>query len=437
MKRYLVGLALLPLVLWMASVFPELAAGDPGFWTWRRALVLLTGVLSLWWMGAGMVLALRNGELEQRLGGLDRLYRLHRRVGIGAGILVFAHWMAEWLPKKLGKLGFLPPRPRGFKGGQGPAWWVDLAKEVGEWTGYIVLALVIVALLRRVPYRAFRLVHKAFAPLFLAGTFHGLVLMPNSWWQQPLAWCTAAVAAAGAFAALRSLLGRIGEQRRHRARIEALRPAADGVLEVVLRPEAGWPGHHPGQFLLADFGHAREGAHPFTIASDWAAGDGSLTLAIKALGDYTSGLAQRLRVGDAVSLEGPYGRFTFGGEHDEAQVWVAGGIGITPFLSRLRAWRRAGRQTGRIDLFYSTRTAAAGDFPDELEALCRATGVRLHRWASDRQGVLPSSTIAAQLTPGASVWFCGPGGWGEALFAALRTQGLPGERCHRELFEFR
>ncbi|MBK9785269.1 MAG: hypothetical protein IPP59_14435 [Betaproteobacteria bacterium] len=61
-------------------------------------------------------------------------------------------------------------------------------------------------------------------------------------------------------------------------------------MEIVCRPQPGWPGHRAGQFLFADFGRTGEGAHPFTIASDWNAKDGTLTLAIKALGDFTNQL---------------------------------------------------------------------------------------------------------------------------------------------------
>ena len=71
--------------------------------------------------------------------------------------------------------------------------WIDLAKDVGEWAGYILLALVVIALVKRIPYRYFRWVHKAFGAVFLAGAFHGLMLMPTTFWQSPLGWLTAAL----------------------------------------------------------------------------------------------------------------------------------------------------------------------------------------------------------------------------------------------------
>lgn len=115
MKRRVILLALLPLGLWSIFVLPGILAANPGFWDWRRVLVHLSGVLALWWMSAGMVLAVRPLWLEKRLGGLDRLYRLHKYLRIGSGILVFSHWMIEWLPKKLAKPGRVPStRPGGL-----------------------------------------------------------------------------------------------------------------------------------------------------------------------------------------------------------------------------------------------------------------------------------------------------------------------------------
>ena len=181
MKRPLILLALIPLGFWGIFALPEVLAANPTFWEWRKALIILTGTLALWWMSAGIALAARPAWLEKHLGGLDKLYRLHKYIGIGSGILVFSHWMMEWLPKKMAKLGWVPSRPRGPKGMQDM--WLSLAKDVGEWAGYILLALVVIALVRRIPYRYFRLVHKAFAPIFLACVFHGL---PGDLGQEPL-----------------------------------------------------------------------------------------------------------------------------------------------------------------------------------------------------------------------------------------------------------
>lgn len=439
MKRPMLWLALIPLALWGAFALPDVLAKNPGgFWDWRRPLILLSGLLAFWWMSAGMLLAARPAWLEDRFGGLDKLYRLHKHIGIGAGLLVFAHWMLEWLPKNLAKAGWIAGsnRPRGPRGE--PNLWIELAKDVGEWAGYILLALVVIALVRRIPYRWFRLVHKAFGLVFLAGAFHGLMLLPASYWQSPLGWLTAALAAAGVIPALLSLAGRIGRKRQHAASIEAIRQHPGQLLEIVCRPLAGWPGHRAGQFLFVNFGQRGEGAHPFTIASDWNRQEGTLTLAIKALGDFTRALPSLVRAGQQITLEGPYGRFDFAPAASEHQVWVAGGIGVTPFLARLgELAHEYGKAKINADFFYSTPEAAPGEFPSGLAERCAAAGVRLHRRISERDGPLSSREIAACLQPGSSVWFCGPAAWGKTLGKTLIAGGLPATAFHQEAFDFR
>ncbi|MBS1145098.1 MAG: Oxidoreductase FAD-binding region [Proteobacteria bacterium] len=451
MKRHLLYLALIPLGLWGIFALPDVLAANPeGLWAWRKPLIILSGLLALWWMSAGIVLATRAPWLEKRFGGLDKLYRLHKNIGIGAGILVFAHWMIEWLPKNLAKAGLIvgPNRPRGPRGE--PEMWIDLAKDVGEWAGYILLALVVVALVKRIPYRYFRWVHKAFGAVFIAGAFHGLILMPTTFWQSPLGWLTALVAAIGIVPALLSLSNRIGRQRQHRAAIVSISQHEGKLLEIVCRPAASWPGHQAGQFLFAHVGPRGEGAHPFTIASAWNAGDGTLTLVVKALGDFTAQMPDLIEVGQQITLEGPYGAFDFSAKipvdrqspaHSPLaghQVWVAGGIGITPFLARLGQLASAPEANKpSADLFYCTPTSAQGDFPANLEALCQAAGVRLHRRLTDRQGPLTTQEVAATLQPGSTVWFCGPAGWGRALGEALQRNGLSRQAFHQEAFEFR
>lgn len=439
MKRSLTLLFLLPLSLWAAFALPEVLSKSPAdLWAWRGPLIFLSGLLALWWMSAGIVLASRPRWLEQGLNGLDKLYQLHRNIGIGAGLLVLLHWQLEWLPKTLVKAGLIagsgrPRRPRGD-----PQVWIEAAKVIGEWAGYLLLALVVIALIRRIPYHWFRQLHKAFGVIFLAGVFHGLLLMPASYWQSPLAWLSVAVAAAGVLPALLSLSGRIGRQRQTSASIQSIHQPAHGLLEIVCRPQV-WPGHRSGQFVLADFGKAREGQHPFTIASAWDPRQGTLTLCIKALGDFTRELPHHLQIGQSIRLEGPYGQFDFAASQAvdrNPQIWIAGGIGITPFLARIDEIRHAPHpQRGRIDLYYCTRDVLS--YPVHLEAHCEAAGIHLHRRVSSREGPLPASAIIDSLKAPATVWFCGPAAWGNALEKSVLASGLPQSTFRREHFEFR
>ncbi|MDR1349943.1 MAG: ferric reductase-like transmembrane domain-containing protein [Zoogloeaceae bacterium] len=437
LKFWLVAPSLTLLTLWGFSVLPELLDKTPGFWEWRRTLVVVSGIFAFAWMSGAMLLSLRLPWLESRLGGLDKLYRLHKWLGIGAGILVFAHWMMELLPKSMARSGWLAMPVR--RGGGDKSVWMELAQGTGEWIAYLMLALVILALIKRFAYGRFRFTHKLMSLIFLVGVYHGLMLLPRELWAQPVGWMVALFALVGGAAAIYALAGRIGRQQRYPATVDNWRQTENGVLAIECHTAAVWPGHQAGQFLLATF-DPQEGAHPFTIATDWNGAAKSLTLAVKPLGDYTRALADALTTGQNIWLEGPYGAFTFDADKaaDTAapQIWVAGGIGVTPFLARLEALAKNSEGAEKnIDFFYSIPDAS--HCPAQLESLCRAAGVRLHRRHTQSEGQQPMRAISECLRDNASVWFCGPVGWGKALGKTLQAAGLDTRRYHRELFEFR
>jgi predicted ferric reductase len=161
-----------------------------------------------------------------------------------------------------------------------------------------------------------------------------------------------------------------------------------------------------------------------------------MTFMIKPLGDYTCTLPDRLKLGDAVEVEGPYGRFDFA-DANERQIWVAGGIGITPFIARLEAL--AGQPAhAPVDLFYSTRQPDEG-FIASLRQLADKARVRLHVLVADRDGRLDADGICRTVPewPKAGLWFCGPAGFGNALRQALGIRGFGADRFHQELFDMR
>lgn len=398
------------------------------YFAWRHELMLLSGVELIMLMSLGMLLGIRPLWLEKLWGGLDKLYRLHRRLGIAAGLMLAGHWLLDLSPRWLMQLGWLAPRHKPFH--PHVFSWTGLAKQVGEWAAWVILGLVIIALLRMVPYGFWRKLHRLFAPVYLMGVFHSVILTPQAFWWTPLGWGLAIAMLAGVFAALASLQGKTGSLQRYGGSITVLRPLPGNMLEVsCLLPR--WPGHQAGQFALLRL-DAKEGAHPFTIASAWP-GHGELRFVIKALGDYTSSLAGHLQVGMAVEVEGPYGGFTGavdGRPPDGPQVWVAGGVGVTPFLAWLQAaWRPL---TVPVDFYYCVRHAAEAAALEEIRTACRQLGIRLHVLESDK-----GQRLQADALPAASdVWFCGPEGLGRSLQQQLAARAVP-PRFHHEAFSLR
>ena len=66
---------------------------------WRNLLSQCSGVLSIGVMSVSMALAVRPVVLESRLGGLDKMYRPHKWLGIAALVTSLSHWLVAQGPK--------------------------------------------------------------------------------------------------------------------------------------------------------------------------------------------------------------------------------------------------------------------------------------------------------------------------------------------------
>lgn len=129
-----------------------------------------------------------------------------------------------------------------------------------------------------------------------------------------------------------------------RFRIEHVERVSPTTVEVTLAPQASQAPfapftYAPGQFVFVAFdsgpGYAgcRE-YHPFTISS--APGAPRFRLFIKALGDCTARI-QQLAVGINARVQSPYGGLFLDADFTRPQLWLGGGIGVTPFLSMAAA----------------------------------------------------------------------------------------------------
>ncbi|HNW01742.1 MAG TPA: ferric reductase-like transmembrane domain-containing protein [Burkholderiaceae bacterium] len=440
-KRFFWIYLLLLTGLWWFSDQTALAS-LPNFIAWRNVLMQYSGVLGIGVMSAAMVLAIRPVLFEPYLGGLDKMYRLHKWLGISGLILSISHWLLSEAPKWLTGLGWIERPVRGPR----PALPDDaiqhffstqrgLAEGIGEWAFYAAVTLMVLALIKRFPYRHFFKTHHLLAATYLALAWHSVILLKFDYWSGLLGPVIALLMAAGSVAAFMVLFGRVAKHRQLVGEVVGIRHHdALSVMEVDIQFQGRWAGHESGQFAFVTL-HEEEGAHPYTISSAWA-DDGHLTFIIKALGDYTSTLAERVKLNDVVKVEGPYGRFNFKSQQ-KRQIWVGGGIGITPFISRMKTLAKI--PDGKsIDLFHTTAVYdphAIG----LMEQDAKGAGVRLHVLWDERDGRLDAARIAERIPDwkDADIWFCGPAKFGQALKKDFLAMGLPESFFHQELFEMR
>jgi len=215
-------------------------------------------------------------------------------------------------------------------------------------------------------------------------------------------------------------------------RVEHLSPT---TVELTLQPLANPLRAMPGQFVLAAFfeGPKYQGCgeyHPYTISA--LGPEGRVALGIKALGDCTRQL-QSMQPGSEARLQGPFGDFL--GDGTGPRLWVAGGIGITPFIAALRG----GPLAHPVRLIYLHREGADAPYTRELNELATkqpmltlaviATGDAV----PDLGPLLPT---AGELR-GLDAYLCGPSALIDAATHLLHQRGVGSPRIHFERFDFR
>ena len=375
------------------------------------------GLAALILMAWGQILATRIAGIEPVFGGLDRVYVLHKWAGIAAMVAILLHDTIDAEMRGLGPETAL----------------TEFAETLGEISLYGLLILVVISVATFIPYHLWKWTHKGMGALFAAGSFHFFFIMKPFSMTDPAGLFTGVFCVAGLLAYGWTLLP--DHMRPTKAYKVSKIEQSGGALAVSMVPERGRVRAVPGQFGVLQFGGATSPEpHPFSFSN--IGEDGSLRVSVKALGDYTTRLSKTVAVGDCVQIQGPFGRFRLAGK--APQVWIAGGIGITPFV----AWANAlAPDAAPVDLFYCVKSRAEAPHLGELEDAARLKpNLTLHVIASSDGQRLSADMIADMVETDvaqAKVSFCGPVSLRNAMQSGLRRHGVGPRQFHYEEFEFR
>lgn len=107
-----------------------------------------------------------------------------------------------------------------------------------------------------------------------------------------------------------------------------------------------------------------------------------------------------------------------------AALWVAGGIGVTPFLSLLRHLAKdKAANTGSIQFVWSVRDRADAVYLEEILTLAASIpSVRFHLYVTTTDGLLTAGrleALAGEGVTGRRILLCGPPPMMRALTAQL------------------
>ncbi|MPZ91783.1 MAG: hypothetical protein GEU68_09175 [Actinobacteria bacterium] len=443
-----VVVCLVPLWLWSQAAPVGFRFGDAT--ATLRSIAVLCGLAGIVAFSCNLVLGGRIALIEPFFGGLDKMYRTHHRIGLVSFNLLLAHgllMLASAATVSFDAAGrLLLPSPN---------WTVTLGALalVGM---IVVMGLTLYA---RLNHEVFLWVHRFFGLVFALGALHAFRTPGTKALSPALTTYLLVFVLAGIAAYFyRSLLGDLFVRRRQ-YRVSHINRRGGEVAEITLDPSDGALPFTPGQFVFLTFqsssmrewfrpfsrepsgqselvslrtGAIRKQFHPFSITS--SPDQRELQVAIKASGDYTNAL-EHLRVGDRALIEGPYGSFSHRRVPRRKQVWIAGGIGVTPFLSMARSLS----DDYDVDFYYAVKSRSQGYFIDDFEELAQAhPNLRTIAFPEDEAGFLTAEEVERRSgdLSDKEILMCGPKVMTQALEAQFEQRGVPGARIHYEEFGF-
>ena len=387
----------------------------------NAAFALFIGAVSIMMMTWSNLLSTRAQPIEQIFGGVDRMYVWHRWLG---ALSVGAMWLHLEMVDDV----------KGIRGASRDV--AEAAEELAETGSTLLYILVGISLLRWLPSRWWRLTHKLLVLPYAFACWHFYTSTKPyanvSFWGL---WFTGFMLL-GLAAWIYRVLWRDMIRRGKLHRVSNIEHVGN-VISIELEAIGDPLKYKLGQFafLKVKVPGLRE-PHPFTIAS--SPEEKCLRFVIRDLGDWTHLLVASLAIDDRVIVEGPYGHLAPIADHPVDQViWVAGGVGITPFLGT--SLSREPNDGPTPHLFYCVPSRYQAPAIDVLETAAREGRIHLHVHASDEKNRLEPHHVLTETSSdhlrNAHIVMCGPDSLVKSMKSGLRTKGA--RHMHVEGFDMR
>lgn len=419
-------------VMWLIS------KQRPGGWDgvdFFRGLSQVTALLVLNAYTVVIIMAARNRAIEKIYGGLDKSYKTHGQIAKVAFFVMLAH-----------PLLLIPSMAeRGIP-------WTSLLLPVGPWAAgfenarlfgviayYGFILLVLLTLFRRMDYQHWLLSHKFMGIFYVAAVAHTYMANSDVRAHEGLrTWITICVVF-GLSAWLYKAVFYSWAAQQYRYIVESAKDIG-GIIEINLKPTGRRINHEPGEFAFISVRNnplVSNEHHPFSISSDSTRH--LVRFSVRPSGNYTKSLVN-LQPGDEVNVYGPYGEFTsYVLDEYKTQVWIAGGIGVTPFLAMFQHECINGDQK-QVFLIYSGKKKSDLVYDGEIRQLMEGEEVHMHYipHASDDEGFLTADRILKEVGDPTGVPFllCGPPIMMQTLKKQLLAKGIPAHMIIFEEFNF-
>jgi len=286
---------------------------------WMMVVVQLSGLLGMLSLSWSFILAIRHKVLEKYFGGLDYAYKIHHVVGGLSLILLLQHplfLIVRALPINQLSLYLLPG--------------MRLDYSLGQIALYIMLFLLVLTFYIPLPYRYWKWSHEWMGLVIIFGGLHSFLVSSDTTYNIPIMIWMLLWTLAGTMAYFYKRFGYYFYQEKKNYIVTNVALLGRLIIVSLTTNETGLS-FNPGQYGFFALPSPVRDEHAFTI---WRTEGNNIEIAVKVMANFTAKLAT-LKPGDELLVRGSYGTFADKLKKTKSAVWVAGGIGITPFRSML------------------------------------------------------------------------------------------------------
>lgn len=426
-----VATAIIPVIYWF--LINNVSASFSSFSSTMNSLGRIASLMGIVLFSNVLLLNTRITFIEDLFNGLDKAYKAHHFFGASSFVLLLFHpiLLASALimtSTSQAALFLLPSQ--------------NIPTNLGISAILSMQLFLIFTFFIKLPYQNWKLTHKFLGLSFLLASLHVFTISSDVSRNIFLRTYIFAFIAIGFLSFIyRSVLHGM-RVKKSEFEISTVKTLDETVTELTLKSTGQATqatrqaiNFRPGQFVFISVQDENIGveSHPFSISS--ASNEESIRLSIKSLGDYTSKIKE-IKPGTKAELEGPYGRFFLDEKPD--QIFLAGGIGITPFLSFARSLSESARQIThqRTHLVWSVPTAKEAIFAKEIHDLSKKhEDFKFTIFNSEKQGRITGEYLLKETSYlGQDIYLCAPPGMMVAIKKQLISLGVKKEKIHMEEF---
>ncbi|MEK7658797.1 MAG: ferric reductase-like transmembrane domain-containing protein [Patescibacteria group bacterium] len=273
-----------------------------------------------------------------RFFGIDKIIKFQRKFALITMIFIFLHPIFFILSSK-SILSYIIPN------------FSIIPSALGIMSFYIFIIVMLASkMYKRISYAVWQFIHILTYILFFFSLYHAFLWGSDSG-SLLVAIIYLIILAAIIIGIVYRTSYKIKQRYAGKFYVQGIKNETKDTFTLILKPGKKFL-FKAGQFCFLRLNKNKLYArHPFTILS--SPEENELRFAVKLAGKFTKALSE-LKKGEEIIVDGPFGIFTIE-DHNKDLIFIAGGVGITPFMSIIKE-KIEDNKTQNIVLLYGSKT---------------------------------------------------------------------------------